>query len=227
MNRIIKILVCLLLLGCSNNIEKEYYENGTLKSILNKNNKGQLNGIAKYFYENGNIKSEEKYVNGDLKYRKSFYPSGQIYWMAGYEQGKMNGEYKEYSQNGYLILEGKVIDEIFVQYNKYDSLNKIIMEYIRIDSTKIPKFNQSFIQLECEGLYTNKFCGIKLKIPSIPSSQLLPFIANGTVQLIDRTNGIWEAQAHSKSDSVVIGISVYIDDSTEYFVGYKKYGVIQ
>jgi len=48
-----------------NGVNKEYYENGTLKEEVSYSN-GKLNGIFKEYYEDGSLKSEGNYNNGVL-----------------------------------------------------------------------------------------------------------------------------------------------------------------
>jgi hypothetical protein len=214
-----------LFICCSTKIEKEFYNNGTLKSIIKKNRNGQICGKAKYYYEDGSIKSTEEYLNGELKTKTVYFSNGMKKWTADFRKGKMNGTYHEYSENGFLIFEGDVSDNVFIRYNKYDSL-KLVFKYIRLDSIDIPQFNSKYIQLE-EKLYTNKFSKIKFQIPTIPSDQILPYISSGTIRVINRQEGLWEAKARPNADSVIIGISVFIDDSTRYFVGQSKFLVVK
>ena len=60
-----------------NGVNKEYYENGTLKEEVSYNN-GKLNGIFKEYYEDGSLKSEGNYNNGVLDgIVKEYYPTSK------------------------------------------------------------------------------------------------------------------------------------------------------
>ena len=58
-----------------NGINKEYYENGTIKEEVSYSN-GKLNGIFKEYYEDGSLKSEGNYNNGVMDgIVKEYYPA--------------------------------------------------------------------------------------------------------------------------------------------------------
>ena len=58
-----------------NGINKEYYENGTIKEEVSYGN-GKLHGIFKEYYEDGSLKSEGNYNNGVMDgIVKEYYPS--------------------------------------------------------------------------------------------------------------------------------------------------------
>ena len=72
------ILVCSSV--CFAKVIKQYYPNGTLRSVLTYNNKNQLNGPYKYYWPNGKLKEKGRNKNG--------YPVGPI---------------KRYSADGVLL----------------------------------------------------------------------------------------------------------------------------
>ena len=58
-----------------NGINKEYYENGTIKEEVSYGN-GKLHGIFKEYYEDGSLKSEGNYNNGVMDgIVKEYYPA--------------------------------------------------------------------------------------------------------------------------------------------------------
>ena len=59
------ILTTLVEMPEGNGVNKEYYENGTLKEYVSYSN-GKLNGSFKEYYEAGSLKSEGNYNNGVL-----------------------------------------------------------------------------------------------------------------------------------------------------------------
>ena len=62
-----------------NGINKEYFENGTIKEEVSYSN-GKLNGIFKEYYEDGSLKSEGNYNNGVMDgIVKEYYPSSYNY----------------------------------------------------------------------------------------------------------------------------------------------------
>ncbi|MDP7028224.1 MAG: hypothetical protein QF380_07445 [Candidatus Marinimicrobia bacterium] len=62
-----------------NGINKEYYEDGTIKEEVSYSN-GKLNGIFKEYYEDGSLKSEGNYHNGVMDgIIKEYYPSSNNY----------------------------------------------------------------------------------------------------------------------------------------------------
>ena len=107
--------------GSKNGIEKEYYENGQIKSETLYVN-GSKNGIKKEYYESGKLLSEFTYVDGEMegdvklynpdgkmiysKYYSNgasatyFYTEDGISHIIPYLNGKINGIEKWYDQNG-------------------------------------------------------------------------------------------------------------------------------
>jgi len=66
--------------------------------------------IEKEFYPNGNIKYETEYFHGDIKSKKVYFESGELYWVADYLNGKKNGMLKEYYKNGQLKIEANFVN---------------------------------------------------------------------------------------------------------------------
>jgi antitoxin component YwqK of YwqJK toxin-antitoxin module len=86
-----KLLFILLLyvsfVGCGQNeIQKEYYEDGTLKGEISYKD-GEKNGMTKWYHQNGQLSSEVNLTDGIP-----------------------NGILKQFHENGQLGLEGKLID---------------------------------------------------------------------------------------------------------------------
>jgi len=103
---LVAVVLCLSLLAmsCSRQVEKEYYPNGKLKSVLNYK-KGQLEGIALYYYENGNLQERVNYRKGKRERTgTTYYESGKLKEEITYE----NGEpvlVKLFGENGDLLSE--------------------------------------------------------------------------------------------------------------------------
>jgi antitoxin component YwqK of YwqJK toxin-antitoxin module len=96
----------LLAVSCSRNVEKEYYPNGQLKSVLNYK-RGQLEGIALYYYENGNLKERVNYRKGKRERTgTTYYESGKLKEEITYEDGE-RVLVKLFNENGDLLSETK------------------------------------------------------------------------------------------------------------------------
>ena len=101
--------------GCSRTVEKEYYPNGQLKSVLNYK-KGKLEGIALYYYENGTLKERVNYRRGKRERTgTTYYESGALKEKITYVNGKKE-HVLLYSEDGKLISEsvykdGKLVEE--------------------------------------------------------------------------------------------------------------------
>jgi len=93
-----------LAVGCSREVQKEYYPNGKLKSVLNYK-KGQLQGIALYYYENGILKERVNYRKGKRERTgTTYYESGKLKEEISYVNGKREAV-KLYNENGELVSE--------------------------------------------------------------------------------------------------------------------------
>ena len=109
------LILFLSAVGCSREVEKEYYPNGQLKSVLNYK-KGQLEGIALYYYENGVLKERVNYRKGKRERTgTTYYESGKLKEEITYENGvKVN--VKLFGEDGALISvsaykDGKLVEE--------------------------------------------------------------------------------------------------------------------
>ena len=110
---VIILFVCAM--GCSREVEKEYYANGQLKSVLNYK-KGQLEGIALYYYDNGTLKERVNYRRGKRERTgTTYYESGKLKEEITYENG-VKVTVKLFGEDGALISEsaykdGKLVEE--------------------------------------------------------------------------------------------------------------------
>ena len=109
------LVLFLCAVGCSREVEKEYYPNGQLKSVLNYK-KGQLEGIALYYYESGSLKERVNYRKGKRERTgTTYYESGKLKEEITYENGvKVN--VKLFGEDGAIISEsaykdGKLVEE--------------------------------------------------------------------------------------------------------------------
>lgn len=105
---LLAVIMCFsfLAVGCSRNVEKEYYPNGKLKSVLNYK-KGQLEGIALYYHENGTLKERVNYRRGKRERTgTTYYESGALKEEITYEQGEPV-LIKRFDEGGTLLSETK------------------------------------------------------------------------------------------------------------------------
>ena len=103
---VLTLLIVLLFAaaGCSREVKKEYYPDGTLKSVLNYK-KGKLEGIALYYYQNGQLKERVNYRRGKReRVGTTYYESGKLKEEITYVDGKRES-IKLYDENGKLISE--------------------------------------------------------------------------------------------------------------------------
>lgn len=110
MQRILIILMMLIFVSCNNNtVEKETYEDGTIKSQktykTNKEDKELIKEIQ--YHPNG-----KKYIEGNYKenqrdgYWASWFEDGQLWSEGNFVMGKSDGKRTVYHPNGKLYYEG-------------------------------------------------------------------------------------------------------------------------
>ena len=99
--------------------EKNYYDDGILKSEFEKNDNGQLDGIYREYYENGQLKLECTYKNGQLEgIAKEYYKNNQLSCEYNFRDGKLDGLCKEYYESG------KIKEEYYCKDGKFDGTFK-------------------------------------------------------------------------------------------------------
>ena len=114
---VVALVFFALSVGCSREVEKEYYPNGKLKSVLNYK-KGQLEGIALYYYENGELKERVNYRKGKRERTgTTYYESGKLKEEITYENG-MRVNVKLHGEDGALISESVYKDDKLVEEKK-------------------------------------------------------------------------------------------------------------
>ena len=128
-----KYLIIILLSGCTSinffnkkHIEKEYYDNGTLKYKIQKLN-NTIDGYAKYWDINGNLINIVNYSNGVLHGTwKEYYADGKIKYTLNYQYGLKDGYERWYYNNGVkkseaLYKNDQIIIDI-IRWDKYGNL---------------------------------------------------------------------------------------------------------
>ena len=99
--------------------EKNYYDDGILKSEFEKNDNGQLDGIYREYYENGQLKLECTYKNGQLEgIAKEYYKNNQLSCEYNFRDGKLDGLCKEYYESG------KIKEEYYCKNGEFEGTYK-------------------------------------------------------------------------------------------------------
>lgn len=126
-----RIGLFLILFSCSDNdMKKEYYNNGNLRSIISVN--GDIkDGECKYFYSSGELKTKCFYKNGELEGELiQYYKGGGIKELSYFENGKRRGHSFEYYKNGMnKVYECYSLKNNLLEYRtEYDTNGVIIHE---------------------------------------------------------------------------------------------------
>ena len=99
--------------------EKNYYDDGILKSEFEKNDNGQLDGIYREYYENGQLKLECTYKNGQLEgIAKEYYKNNQLSCEYNFKNGQLDGLCKEYYESG------KIKEEYYCKNGEFEGTYK-------------------------------------------------------------------------------------------------------
>lgn len=220
--RITAIVFILLLVSCQKT-QKEYYSDGNIKSVIKLNRNNNYDGQAKFYYDNGGIKMIVNYDNGYVKDCKVFYPNGQLKWESPYVNNMKQGDYNEYYPNGAIKAKILFRKDTVIHSKDYDTLGSLTSEYVKLDTNDIPKFDSSFIRILGKRINSDNFTKVQLKVPNIPSSQLIPEIANGEIKLINRVEGIWEAKSLRDDKPTYLWIRILLQNNKYYTLGYNIY----
>lgn len=120
------------------NYQKEFYDNGTLKSekrgkieIDSLNNVLCRNGFVKEFFQNGNKKTEEYYENGEMTKYTNWYENGNL---KG--EGVVDSIAKAWHPNGELSYEHLKKNDGNESYKSWDSTGFLLEDYKQNDYFK-------------------------------------------------------------------------------------------
>jgi|TARA_R110000823_G_scaffold315126_1_gene445838 antitoxin component YwqK of YwqJK toxin-antitoxin module len=101
------IIVFVCTTSFSQEIEKDYYDNGQLESVYYYDSEGNKTGEWKDYYSNGQLLSVRKFSNDVLLYETEYFENGQLKYKGAYELNMRKvGEWKYYFENGQLKLIG-------------------------------------------------------------------------------------------------------------------------
>lgn len=127
-------IVLSVIVACSDDVQKAYWDDGTLKSELRYKD-GKLNGDCVWYYSNGK-KALQAYYKDDLKeghlmrwyvdgvleedcwYKndqldsvyRSYSKQGKLVSEAYYDEGRQNGASRKWYDNGQVFQEGQFVD---------------------------------------------------------------------------------------------------------------------
>ena len=89
------------------NCDVEFYEDGQLKSVENKNEDGEWDGLQTKWDKNGQKTSEGNYNDGEKDGLQTWwYENGQKRWEDTYKDGKQDGLWTMWWENGQKLREG-------------------------------------------------------------------------------------------------------------------------
>ena len=103
------------------NCEVEFYENGQLKFIENKNEDGKRDGLSTHWYENGQKSIERTFKDGKKDgLWTSWYENGQKQLEGTYKNGKEDGLFITWYENGQMEREETYKDGNIVSYKRWN-----------------------------------------------------------------------------------------------------------
>ncbi len=114
------IIISLILFTSCSKVEKQYWENGNIKSELPYKN-GKLQGTARWYYEDGTIQQEVPYVNNSIEGLSiRYHDNGRKELEEEYKNNIRNGRATEYSYSGRRIeIKEYVNDTLNGPYRKW------------------------------------------------------------------------------------------------------------
>lgn len=117
-----------LLVSCTN-VEKEYYPDGTLKSVVTYRGDSP-DGPATWYYPNGNKELECTYINGQLEGKVTrWYYNGQYNREDYFRKGKKNGACIQWDETGFkAILQTYRNDTLHGPYVEWHPNGEILTE---------------------------------------------------------------------------------------------------
>ncbi|WP_421890139.1 toxin-antitoxin system YwqK family antitoxin [Marinoscillum sp.] len=118
----------------ADNVVKNYYENGELKSIYTVNELRQKHGTAKIYKKNGTLSKSFEYENGEKIKAISYYKNGNPLMEINYKNDVKDGPFKRFYQNGKLESEATFKENFpgkgLKEYTSSGSLKKQYPELI-------------------------------------------------------------------------------------------------
>jgi len=144
--------------------EKEYYENGQLKSIMTLDEDGDPIGEAKEYYDNGQLKTVINIEKEGYGSYKMYYLNGNTEEEGGYEDSEKTGKSIKYNEDGSLVESGIYANDektgIWKENTYYDNGNIMEKKLILYDKDYPTSYYKEEIR---HGIYKYYFEGGQLK----------------------------------------------------------------
>jgi uncharacterized protein len=113
--KIIIPLLCLLmvyLLSACSHEDKTYWPDGSLKSVIPRNSRGQIEGTAKWWYENGQLMMQAVYHEDSLNgLSQRWHSNGKKQSEETYVMGRRNGNSIEWDAMGHMITRKNYVND--------------------------------------------------------------------------------------------------------------------
>lgn len=150
MRRSIIPLIIILLISCSENQEKQYYENGNIK-LKAEIQDGKRDGFVYEYYEDGTIKSKGEWHNGLVHGTvEHYYPNGKLKSSSKWVKGQQSGGSKEYYESGELWSTSTLKNDVMVGETKFYNREGTVIEKHRYNDNggliEMIKFNEAGIR---------------------------------------------------------------------------------
>ena len=135
-----------------------YFKSGKKEAEGFNNDSSLSEGEQIQYYENGTMKVLYVYSKGELQTRSDFYESGKIQAKCSFLNGKMNGNFLKYWDDGSGYMEVEMVDDApkndYVTYvdkegnrTRYNKdTNKLIQDEPQSKDLKSTKINEQFVQ---------------------------------------------------------------------------------
>ena len=143
LNIAISATLLVLIFSCEKGTteKKEYFDNGSIKSLVNYKDSTR-HGSSIEYYRNGKIKKTNYWVNGKLNGEEKDYDSlGNIVEVVNFKEGKLNGKYLAYYKSGSLAMDGNFNDGILhgTKRQYFDGVKKLEAEIHYVNFQGIEK----------------------------------------------------------------------------------------
>ena len=178
-----------------------YYENGQLK-LVGKHLDGKLVGEWKSYYDNGQLNSILKFVDGKAVGESKYYhENGDLKGIGNYQNGEQVGEWKYYHENGDLQGIGN--------YQNGEQVGKLTYHYKNGQLNSIFNYNQGMDTVEIRSYHENgQLFGIGKYVDNKKTAQWKYYHENGQLQSVgtylnDEFDGEWKNYHENGAISII------------------------
>ncbi len=215
----------LFIVSVCSTLDKEYHNNGELKSVSRYDNHGHKHGPVSFYDTLGHLINIDKYHHGKLKLKLEYFTSGHVYSKTTFRNKQRHGEFLEYHPNGFIKFKAWYKHDTVVRLSEYDTTNHLKREFIHIN--KIPEFHDNYIRVPAKFISSEEYSEVQVNIPGIPASQIIPTANNGKVKPANPIMGLWKIKAYSRNGTLDLSLNLQLsafNDST-IVLGSKTYDV--